>query len=379
MTAPRHVVTVICDQQQIGDWTSYEIESSMIEPADAFSMRRPFSPEAWRILRRDARIRVLIDDAPILDGFIDTRTKRAKDGTLEIGGRDRSGRLVQESAPRINYEGLELTDAIRRLAEPWFSKVTISDARNRKLRMGKARGRVPADNEPITVKRTTKGNGRVQPGTMRWSIIEELCSQAGYICWSSTDGTELFVGQPNNGQRPTFLVKKSKGAGAPSDCLDLIQVEDNGDRYSLIAVVGTGGATEIDFGVAVSSRRAYVTDNEDNVTDGTGRDFQYPKRLMMPEKHFDSLEEASRAAEREQWRRDFKRITYSATMPFHGQWIGSSRATLFAPNTVAAVVDEDHSPVLEDEAMIYACTYSRSSAGETTIVEMVPTGTAIVP
>ena len=162
MADPRHVVTVVVDHQQIGGWTEYEISSSMIEPADAFSLRRPFDNASWNTCRRDARIRVFIDGAPVLDGFIDTRVKRAREGTLEIIGRDRAGRLVQESAPKINYEGLELSEAVRRLAEPWFTRVTLSDARNRTLRMGKTR-RIPAGNEPIIVRRSSNGSGRVQP------------------------------------------------------------------------------------------------------------------------------------------------------------------------------------------------------------------------
>jgi prophage tail gpP-like protein len=374
MAEPKHVVTVVVDHQQIGGWIEYDISSSIIEPADAFSMRRPFDPASWRTLARDARIRVFIDGAQILDGFIDKRTKRAKDGTLEIAGRDRSGRLVQESAPRINYEGLELTEAVKRLADPWFTKVTLSDARNRTLRMGKSK-KIPAGNEPIIVRRSSSGSGRVQPGTMRWAVIEELVSQAGLICWSSADGRELFVGRPNHSQQPTFTIYKGIGA---STCLDLIQDEDNGDRYSLIACVGTGGGTEVDFGINVSTRRAYVTDNEDNITDGTGRDFQYPKRLLLPEKNFDSNDDASAVAGREQMRRDFRRLVYTATMAYHGEFRGlGGTAVLYATNTVARILDEDHDPVLEDEALIYSCSYRRSREGETTVLEMVPTGTNI--
>ncbi len=374
----RHEVAVVVDQQQVGGWTEYDISQSMIEPADAFTMRRPFDSRSWNTLRRDARVRVLIDGTQILDGFIDKRTKRSADGTLEIGGRDRSGRLVQESAPRINYQGLELTEAIKRLAEPWFTKVTLSDARNRKLRMGKNNGRVPSFNEPIIVKRSSSGAGRVQPGTMRWAVIEELVSQAGLICWSSADGKELFVGQPNNNQRPTFWVHKGNSNDTQSSCLDLVQDEDNGDRYSLIACVGTGGGTEEDFGISVSSRRAFVTDNEDNTFDGTGRDFVYPKRLLLPEKSFDSVDDASRIAGREQTRRDFRRLTWTATMPYHGQWrVPNGPATIFTPNTVADIRDEDHDPILEETAMIYGCSFKRSSGGETTVLEMVPTGTGI--
>jgi prophage tail gpP-like protein len=363
---PKHRVTVTVEGKTIGGWTEYEISSSMVEAADAFTMRRPFDAESWKLLERDSRIRVEVDGAPILEGFIDGRRKRKKEGTLEVRGRDRAGRLVQESAPRINYQGLELTEAIKRLADPWFSKVTLSDARNRRLRLGKSR-RIPAGNEPIIVRRSASGNGRVQPGTMRWAVIEELVSDAGLIAWSSADGKELFVGRPNHDQAPSFHILNANkaapwGSGMDSNCRDLDYDEDNGDRYSLIACVGTGGGTVEDWGISVSSRRAYVTDNADNLDDGTGRDFKYPKRLLLPEKSFDSNDDASRIAD----------------MPYHGQWFGPT-ATLFAPNTVASVTDEDFDPPMREDFMIIGCQYRRNRKdGETTLLELVPVGTEIV-
>lgn len=370
----RHKVTVVVGEYQIDGWTEYDITSSMIDPSDTFSLVRPFSMDAWLLLRRDARVRVYIDGAPILDGLIDSRTKRAKDGTFEIAGRDRAGRLVQESAPRVNYQGIELTEAIRRLADPWFTRVTLSDARNRKLRMGKSR-RIPTNDDPIIVRQSSNGSGRVSPGEMRWKVIEELVSQAGLICWSSTDGKELIVGRPNHDQAPSFIVRNSRDLG--STCIDLIQAEDNGDRYSLIAVVGNGGGTDVDFGMSVASRHAFVVDNVDNLVDGTGVDFIYPKRLLLTERNFDSNADASRVAAREQARRDFRRLVFTAEMPYHGQWYGPT-ATLFAPNTVASIMDDDFDPPLEADGMIFACHYRRSKAGETTSLEMVPTGTEIV-
>lgn len=379
MVESRHKVRVVCDQQEIGDWIDYDIDTSMINAADSFRMSRPFDNASWRTLRRDARLRVFIDDAQIMDGFIDKRTKRGKDGVLEISGRDRAGRLAQESAPLINYQGLELTAAVLKLAQPWFNKVTLSDARNRKLRMGKSR-RIPAETEPLVIRKTSTGAGRVHPGAMRAQVITDIVTQAGLIWWSSADGKELFVGRPNADQAPSFIVRKTNGGGGSSTCKDLVIDEDNGDRYSLIAVVGSGGGTDVDFGAATCSRRSYVTDNADNTVDGTGRDFQYRKFLLMPEKNFDSRADADRVAAQEQRRRDFKRTTYTAEMPYHGQWFGgaSSTPTLFAPNTVASITDEEFDPPFEDDAMICGCQYKRSKDGETTTLTMVPVDTEIV-
>ncbi len=386
----KHKVSIVCEGQQIFGWLDYEIASSMIEPADAFSMTRPWSQAAWNVLRRDARIKVYIDDTQVLDGFIDDRTKATKAGTLSIVGRDRAGRLVQESAPAINYNGLDLVEVVKRLVSPWFTKVTLTDARNRAVRTGKG-FKVPIGDEPLVVRKIAQ-RGDAHPGQSRWSIIEELLSEAGLIGWSSADGREFFIGRPISRMAPQYAIRNCKpGSSIPSTCKDMTYVESNGDRYSLIAVVGNGGGTEVDFGESVSTRRAYVTDAEPPerpskdiagnaiAFDGTGRDFLYPKRLLMPERAYNNDNEASAAAGREQLRRDFKRTHLHAEMPFHGQWIGPGAPTIYAPNTIAAVLDEDFEPALDEDFLIYACTYSgRKDSGETTTLELVPEGTAVV-
>lgn len=383
----QHRVTVVVGDStrthEIDGWIEYEITSSLIQPGDTFTLRRPFQPDTWDLLRRDSRIRVLIDGIQILDGLLDARHKRTRENTIEVSGRDRSGRLIQESAPSISYQGLEMTEAIKRLATPWFTKVELSDARNRKLRTGKGR-KVPTGNEPIVIRSSTPGAGKVQPGQSRWSVIEEIVSQAGLLCWSTADGRELIVGRPNYQQAAQFFVRVARpGTGTETTCKDLQWSEDNGDRYSVIAVVGAGGGSAQDYGAAASSRRAMVFDNNDrgpwSLADGTGRDFIYPKRLLMPERNFDSNHDAQEIAEREQARRDFRRTVVTATMPMHGQFIGTGAVTIFAPNTIAAVCDEEFEPTRSEDMLIYQCSYRGSRTdGESTVIEMVPRGTEIV-
>lgn len=380
--ARRHVVAVACEGKQIDGWLSYEISSSLIEPADSFTMTRPWDAQAWITLRRDARIQVVIDGVTVIDGFIDDRRKQTKAGTFTITGRDRAGRLVQESAPGYAYGGVSMYDAIKRLAAPWFTKVSLSDARNRTLRLGKGR-KVPMGKEPIVISKKTPARGKVQPGQARWQVIEQIVSQAGYICWSSADGRELIVGKPNDSQAPQFLIYHAlPTSSAKSNCLDLDYIESNGDRYSMIAVVGSGGGTETDYGETVSSRAGIVYDSGESdapFADGTGRDFIYPKRLLMPERNLDANNDASTVAGREQWRRDFKRTVLTAEMDQHGQWIGTGAPTIFAPNTVARVVDEDFDPPMDQRFLIYAVTYRCDRAGgQTSALEAVPVGTEII-
>lgn len=378
MAKRKHRISVVCEGVQVFDWTNYTISSSMIEPSDAFSMATPWRQDMWNILRRDARVKILIDTTIVLDGFIDRRRKSTRDDSIEISGRDRAGRLVQESAPSIGYEGLKMLEAVRRLADPWFTKVTISDARNRSLRRGKGR-RVPAGDEPLVVNLPVPKRGRVHPGMTRWAIIEDIITQAGLIAWSSADGKEIFVGKPNYQQSPQFLVHHVRPPyeASRSTCLSLDLVEDNGDRFSLIAVVGTGAGDSANYGANVTSRSGRALD--DDSEDGTGRDFLYPKRMMMPEAQFDSNGDGRRVAEREQARRDFRRTSSTASMEGHGQFIGTATPTIYAPNTIARVIDEDFQPVYDENFLIHTCSYEGDrDGGEKTTLEMVPSGTEIV-
>lgn len=374
----KHKVSVVVEGQQIDGWLSYEIASSMIDPADAFTLTRPFDPKAWLALRRDARIRVLIDGIVILDGIIDKRTKRTKDGTMTVTGRDRAGRLVQESAESIDYDSLTLTEAIRRLVAPWFTTVTLSDARNRALRRGKGK-RVSAGSEPIVANERHYRTGRVHPGQTKWQAIEQIMQSSLLCAWSSADGREFFIGQPNQTQAAQYQIINARvGSSRTSTCKDLVIDEDNGDRFSKISCVGTGGGDEDDYGDNVVSREASVFDNPFNKIDGTGRDFIHPKRMLMPERQFDANQDAAAVARREQLQRDFHRTKVMATMQYHGQFL-TGTPTIFAPNTMAHVIDEDFEPALDDDYLIFACTYTGSRKdGEWTNLEMVPRGTEVI-
>lgn len=374
-----HEILVSCEDEVIGGWTDVEIAKQIINPCGTFTLTRAFDTDAFDLLERDAVIRILIDGSLQMEGFIDRRQKTTDRGTgslFTITGRDKVGRIFQESAPAISYDGLEMSEAIKRLADPWFTKVTLSDARDRRLRRGKNVHKVPTGKEPIIVRASSRGGGRVEPGETRWSVIEKILEQAELICWSSADGQELFVGRPNHEQVPQYLLTVGS-----ADLVSMVFDEDNLDRFSMIAVVGTGGATDQDFGIAVSSRRAVVFDSgEQNLSkghDGTGRDFIYPKRMLMPLRDFTSLDEASRIAGAEQLRRDFHRTKVSATMAGFGQAWGPGKPTLYAYNTIATVRD-DEIPYNQDH-MIYGVTFKRSRTnGDTTDLELVPKGTEII-
>lgn len=373
-----HRVVVSIAGKEIGDWLSYDIISTMIEPADGFQLSRAFDLRAWRLCEPDAEIKVAIDGVVILDGFIDDLSKSTAAGTFEISGRDKSGRLVQESIPNVNgWDGLQLTEAVKRLAAPWYTKVSLSDARNRSVRRGKGHRAAAAD-EPayfgVSGKLDEDNAGKIDPGETRWNVIEQLVSSVGLLCWSSADGRELIIGKPNYKQQIQYLFRHSRTRG--STVKDMRYAESVRDSYALIEVHGSGTGDEDDFGDNVTS---YLGSSKDGPNvDGTGGWFKRPKRLVVTQSALSSNAEAARAAARERRRRDFRLRHMTISAPLHGQVVTGSTRTLFAPNTLARCIDDDLE--MDETWLPYACRYACGgrNSGETTELMLVPRGVEFV-
>ena len=56
-----HVVTIVIGGAEVGGWTDYQIESSMLAPADAFTLTRKVDRAAWNLCELDALVQVQID------------------------------------------------------------------------------------------------------------------------------------------------------------------------------------------------------------------------------------------------------------------------------------------------------------------------------
>lgn len=373
---PQHRVSIVVGGQRVDGWTEYEISSSLLEAVDHFTLHRPFDPAVYRLCQLDSTIEVRIDDTTIISGFIDSREKDTDKhtNTMTLIGRDKVGRLVQESAPTIAYDGLDLFEVVRRLADPWFTSIVTSDARNRSVRLGKKGRKAAAGNEALVVK-VRKKTWQHEPGQSRWKIISDLANEAQYLVWSSADGRELIIGKPNYNQECQFLIMNpSETAPGQSTAIRLNVKESVGDRYSLIMALGSGRGDAANYGPSTVSRRDIVRNGPG--IDGTGLDFIYPKRLILAERTMLNIEECQQYAQLNMDRRDFHKQIVTATMPAHGQISAGTNATLYAPNTLARVIDGEQDPPIDGAFMIYGCKYKSSrDGGEQTEIQAVPRGT----
>lgn len=376
--APKHRVSISVGGFQIDGWIDYEISTSLLEPVDQFVLSRPFDRDAYALCRRDALVTVRIDGTPIVTGRIDVRDKETsrESNVMMISGRDMVGRLVQESAPTISYDGVSLVDAVKALASPWYSDVRTSNATNRTVRLGKRGRKAAAKDEAIVIK-VKKKTWQVEPGQLRWKIINDLASQAGYMVWASSDGSHLIIGQPNYKQGAQYLISiPDEKSRLPATTFRAKFTDSNADRYSQIMALGSGRGDSANYGESTVSRRDVVNDGPG--VDGIGRDFEEPKRLILVERTLANIEEARQYAQQEKDRRDFSRSKLVVTMPEHGQIVGSGAPTLFAPDTIARVIDTEQDPPIDGPWMIYACTYKARRGTVTTDLQLVPSGTVFV-
>jgi prophage tail gpP-like protein len=203
-------------------------------------------------------------------------------------------------------------------------------------------------------------------------MIEQLCSSIGVLCWSSADGRELVIGEPNYKQAIQYLFRHLNRHGSTVNDLQLR--ESVADRYALLEVHGTSTGDEADYGDSVTSYIGIAKDGPN--ADGTGRDFLRPKRLVLSQSGLRSNAEATRAADREKLRRDFQRRVLTVEAPLHGQVLAGGAPTLFAPNTLARVIDDELE--LDETWLIYACGYRGSRTTKTTRLMLVPQGTRFV-
>jgi prophage tail gpP-like protein len=394
---PSHRISVVVGDKEITQWSTYSITAGITRIACPFSLSIPFDLAAWLLCKTDRTIHVLIDGVSILKGKIDDRDLPEDEGEeISISGRDMTGRLVDESAPGINFSGLTLKDLTAKLAAPWFDTISFSNERNRKItrgRGGKTKGhrkhKGPKVSTPTRIARADdaalKLNSRVgtqiEPGQKRWQTLSTLLAQAGLLAWSSGDGKELIVGTPDYDQDIQYVFFKPKAGSSrisEASCLGIGHHDSTGDRYSEVVVVGAGTGTDANYGKAVSSRYG-VAKNNPNTADGTGLDFEDPKRLIVV-RAVGSVEDANELAAREMARRDAMGHVLTVRCAGHGQIYTDSTTepTLFVPDTLALV--EDERTETRGIYLVTECVYeSTRKDGETTKMTLIRSGSDLSP
>jgi prophage tail gpP-like protein len=382
MSEQAHNVAIRIGSTVVEKWSNYEIENDMLHPADSFQLELGgCPPDAWRLCKEDSPIQVQIDDTVVLSGIIDDRTRTVgKNGSfLHISGRDRSGRVVDESMPLQSLEGLTTLDLVLRAISPWYSDVIVTNEANRAAVRGKGAPLARAAGEPplsdkLRTKHSIRGKAKrlkVSPGESRWTTLQRFLEDDGLLAWSTADGKSIVIGQPNYNQEPQyafFLPKPGSARIREGNLLEYSLHESVAERYSQVTAVALGVDDSYHYSATVKNGPG---------PGGEGLDFIQPKRLMIADSRIVSTEDAKIRAQLEMDERDGQGSKLSLRVRGHNQVrIPGKPAALYAFDCMARVEDEE----LEMSGLwlITRVTFSHSKdSGETTHLDLVRKGTVL--
>jgi prophage tail gpP-like protein len=373
--SPNHDVSIVVDGREVRGWSTWELTESMFDPAAQFTFRLPWSRDAWDHVKPDRVVKVIIDGTQRLVGFLDDREVPEDEDTVIVTGRNLVGRLVNESAPTVNYRDLGHLDLIAKVAAPWFTKVTASNERNRNVTRGKGK-RVKARpiGQALTLSGKKKTGTRIEPGQTRWAVIEQLCEQSGVLCWAAGDGRELVVGRPHYEQETQFrffMPAPGSTRTRESTVLAMGVKESTAELYSRVICVGSGQGTDANYGSAVAARSGEARENFDD-PEGVGGRFTAPKRLVI-QRAVRSVQEAQDLAWQEMFRREVQSDIITVKAPGLGQRIAGAYTTLFGFDMLASC--EHEATGKSGTYLITGCTMRGSREGaEETSMQLVPKG-----
>jgi prophage tail gpP-like protein len=362
---------VIVSGESIVNWQSYDIRLSLGLIADEFSLSLgPPTRRIWDLCALDAEVQIMLGNSPLIRGYIDDRVRVARRGekSIQIVGRSKMGRIIDESAPLMRLDGLDLQTFCRRVCDPWFTNIALDGTRNRDLIRGRRSAKARAG-APIFARRN-ETSLKVEPGETRASVLQRFLRRAKLTAWESGDGRELIVGQPNRQQDPQYRFTLPASADSEfanrGNIISVTYRESVGERYSRIIVVGAGNGDGVNYGRSVTRYRAEADDGPGE--DGTGGDFRRRKILIVPHSDLRDLQDAQERADADRDERRSSRLQVDIETYGHSQRLfENAEGALFAPETIAEYYDEELD--IEQRLMVAAVQLrgGRGTNGTTTL------------
>jgi len=351
----------------------------MLEVADTWSIRLPFTRDAFQFAGPDNPIVIEINGSPVLTGLIDDSEKiitRDSGSYLQLAGRDRGGRLVDESAPLFTFSGLGIKQLAEKLVLQWFPEVVLQNTTNRRLTSGKSARQAKVSSEP-PIGTGGSDKHKVSPGETRSQVLEFFLERGGLTAWSSADGRQFVVGKPNYSQEPQFqLIAPRLGSRRPPgrDVIEVRHKESTGDRYARITVMGAAAGDDTNFGANVRRR---ATARQGPNPDGTGGSFRIPKELILLDQDLPTAKSAQERVDREMALRESKALELSVVVEGHSQPMSDGTPANWSIDKMVRFVDEEiEARGNPTEFLVTKVEFSADrGSGQRTALTLVPKGT----
>jgi prophage tail gpP-like protein len=255
-------VRLLVGGQAHADWESYDVDSDLLTPADAWrvvlSIRDGVLPEA---VTPGVPCRILVGEDLVMTSRIDdVEEVVVRDGLqVVISGRDRAADLVDCSAPMFGKQLVSLQEIAAAL-------VSVFGIASPEIRAESTRLR-----EKIVV----------EPGDSAWDALAHVAEANGLWPWFEPDG-RLVIGGPDYDAPPVATLIMRRPAGRENNVISLRRRRSMLGRYSSLTVLGqahgtytesgkhrvSGGATDL----GVSWYRPKIVSDHDADSQAVARD-----------------------------------------------------------------------------------------------------------
>lgn len=226
MPSPDSAVRLFIGGKVHDDWESYEVDSDLLIPADAWRVTLVLRDgELPEVVAPGAAVQLKVGNDLVMVGHIDEVDEDvAKDGAhFDISGRDGAAVLLDCSSPIFTAQMVTLADVVAKVVRELG--VTVQAIK------GASRLR-----EKINV----------EPGETAWETLVHAAEGNGLWPWFEPDGT-LVIGGPDYDQPPVAsLVLRRSGQG--NNVLRLTRRRSIQGRYSEVTVFGQKRGTHIEQG-----------------------------------------------------------------------------------------------------------------------------------
>lgn len=258
MPTPADKVQLLVAGKFHEDWESYEIDSDLLTPADAWHVtlgladgRMPPDVAAGVL------VEVRVGGETVMTGRVDEISHRVDKHahTLSMSGRDGAAVLVDCSAPIFVKRQTNLDQIVTGLVRD----------------LGITKHRIDAE---ATL---TREKINVEPGDTAWDVLSHAAEANGLWPWFDPDGT-LVVGGPDY-SKPEVATLILRRDGRGNNVLSLDLRRSIAERYSHLTVLGQTHGTETETGKhnlrapyedpemqAIAYRPKIVTDHESDNT-----------------------------------------------------------------------------------------------------------------
>jgi prophage tail gpP-like protein len=223
MPLPSDVLSLSIAGVSHADWTTYEIDSDLLTPADAWRVSLGGAHALPDAIQPGADCVIRYGADTVMVGVVDEITEQLdkRGHSISLSGRDMAGQLLDCSAPVFN----ELQVSLERILKAICDALKINNRR------------IDAVSTQMRHKVSTT------PGQTSWEVLQNAAEANGLWPWFDPSGT-LILGRPDVPKEANATLVLSRDNPTQNNVLSATYTRSLHDVYSEVRILGQAAGAD---------------------------------------------------------------------------------------------------------------------------------------